>query len=77
MREKEKLIEILNKKMKRRKGAALDSEIAEFLLANGVVQVVRCRDCAKRGTAECAMGNTGENDFCSRGIKKESEQQHG
>ena len=41
------------------------------------VQVVYCKDCAKRGTVACAMDGlyykiNKDEDFCSHGVRRES-----
>lgn len=50
MAEREKLIEILSTKIHPSEGIDPAEVIADFLLDHDVLPVVRCRDCANRGT---------------------------
>lgn len=60
------------------------NDLADYLLANGVVVSVRCRECKHRGTDDCPMHIKGvpanedflklvDNDFCSCGERRSSE----
>ena len=62
----------------------LREAIADYLIANDVVPVVRCKDCKHRGTDYCIFHIKGEpadeellkkldNDFCSYGERKDNE----
>lgn len=77
MDEREKLIEILSTKIHPREGIDPAVVIADFLLDHDVLPVVRCRDCANRGTAGCPMEqdypwiSSDSDGFCNQGTRKE------
>lgn len=77
MTEREKLIEILSTKIHPREGVDPAAVVADFLLDNDVVPIVRCRDCAKRGRGDCPMEgdfpwiSSDSDGFCHRGERKE------
>ena len=77
MTEREKLIEILGTKIHPREGIDPAAVVADFLLDHGVLPVVRCRDCAKRGTGYCPMEqdypwiSSDSDGFCHRGERME------
>lgn len=77
MTEREKLIEILGTKIHPREGVDPAAVVADFLLDHDVLPVVRCRDCAKRGTGSCPMEvdfpwiSSDSDGFCHRGERKE------
>lgn len=80
MTDKERLIEILNTKIHSKAGVPLEVVIADYLLDNDVLPVIRCKDCSLRGKEDCAMfyrcecgeQHTWETDtdFCSYGSPK-------
>ena len=61
MDEREKLIEILSTKIHPREGIDPAAVVADFLLDNDVVPVVRCRDCR---WAKSYNRNDGEIGYC-------------
>lgn len=87
MQERERLIEILSRKVHPREGIDPAVVVADYLLDNDIVPVVRCRECKHHrvllGRDLCAKnavvidGNesglkiTGENDYCSNGEREE------
>ena len=76
MTEREKLIEILSTKIHPREGIDPAAVVADFLLDHDVLPVVRCRDCANRGTGSCPMEgdfpwiSSDSDGFCHRGERK-------
>lgn len=52
------------------------AEIADYLIENDAVIVVRCKDCKHYGTSRCAMDTYAfdvvEEGFCSYGERKET-----
>ena len=79
---KEKLIDILSVPIHPRIGADYTEVVADYLLDNDVLPVVRCKDCKHRGTDDCPMYYKGvhanedflkkvDNDFCSYGERKD------
>lgn len=77
MTAREKLIEILSTKIHPREGIDPAAVAADFLLDHDVLPVVRCRDCANRGTGDCPMEqdypwiSSDSDGFCHRGRRKE------
>ena len=87
MQERERLIEILSRKIHFREGIDPAVVVADYLLDNDIVPVVRCRDCKHNrvllGRDLCAKNAfmvsgieaglkiTGENDYCSCGKKED------
>lgn len=87
MSSREKLIEILSRKVHPREGIDPAVVVADYLLDNDIVPVVRCweckhhrvllgRDlCAKNavviGGSESGLKITGENDYCSYGERED------
>lgn len=73
MDEREKLIELLSTKIHPREGIDPAAVVADFLLDHDVLPVVRCRDCANRGTGSCPMEgdfpwiSSDSDGFCHRG----------
>lgn len=78
MGEREKLIELLSTKIHPREGIDPAAVVADFLLDHDVLPVVRCRDCANRGTGSCPMEedfpwiSSDSDGFCHRGERKEN-----
>lgn len=78
MTEREKLIEIMSTKIHPREGVDPAAVVADFLLDNDVVPVVRCRNCEyRRDRLYCRKFEpprivTGL-DFCSYGDREEDE----
>lgn len=78
MTEREKLIEILSTKIHQREGIDPAAVVADFLLDHGVLPVVRCRDCANRGTGSCPMEgdfpwiSSDSDGFCHRGEREDT-----
>ena len=82
MTDKERLIEIINTKIHRKNGVPLEVVIADYLLDNDVLPVIRCKDCkyflppTKNDFAACRYDKCGgmlapaPNDFCSYGVPK-------
>ena len=52
-KQKEKLIDILSIPIHPRIGADYAEVVADYLLDNDVLPVVRCKDCKHRGTDYC------------------------
>lgn len=81
MAEREKMIEILSTKIHPREGVDPAAVVADFLLDNDVVPVVRCRDCKwdcydillDKHWCTRIFGCTEvqKDDFCSCGRRKE------
>ena len=87
MQERERLIEILSRKVHPREGIDPAVAVADYLLDNDIVPVVRCRECkhhrvllgrdmcAKNaviiGGSEVGLKATGANDFCSYGERED------
>lgn len=88
MQERERLIEILSRKVHPREGIDPAVVVADYLLDNDIVPVVRCRDCKHHRTLlkrdlctknafiisgiEAGLKITGENDYCSDGEREET-----
>nr|DAH17091.1 MAG TPA: hypothetical protein [Caudoviricetes sp.] len=78
MDEREKLIELLSTKIHPREGIDPAAVVADFLLDHDVLPVVRCGDCAKRGTGSCPMEqdypwiSSDSDGFCHHGERKEA-----
>ena len=80
MTDREKLIEILRVPIYPHELADPTEVVAEYLLDNGVVPVVRCKDCKHwcEDTLSCMCGNHYDDnwyaeDFCSYGERKDNE----
>lgn len=78
MTDREKLLEILSAPIYMREGADPAEAVADFLLDNDVLPVVRCKDCANfrqnvRGGCWCDVCGCviTPDDFCSFGERKE------
>ena len=87
MQERERLIEILSRKVHPREGIDPAVVVADYLLDNDIVPVVRCLDCKHHMTLfkrdicayavvidgrETGLKITGENDYCSYGEREET-----
>ena len=80
---KAKLVEILGNTFIKREGVAKVESTADYLLANGVIKVVRCKDCEFVEPTKIKLNGKDlricglykrpcfDNDFCSRGVLKE------
>lgn len=78
MDEREKLIELLSTKIHPMEGIDPAAVVADFLLDHDVLPVVRCRDCANRGTGSCPMEgdfpwiSSDSDGFCHRGEREDT-----
>ena len=72
---REKLIEILRVPIYPHELADPAEVVADYLLDNDVVPVVRCKDCYKQNTSWCPMDSRRMriNDFCSYGERKDGD----
>ena len=69
---REKLIEILSVPIYPHELADPTEVVADYLLDNDVVPVVRCKDCKKYKTIECSCGCfcVSEEWYCADGERK-------
>ena len=79
---REKLIKILREPIFPHELADPTEVVADYLLDNDVVPVVRCKDCKNLGytfendtycKCPCGLSDPEENDFCSLGERKDNE----
>lgn len=85
MTDRDRLIEIINDWARANNDGAETESIADYLLANGVIVPVRCKDCEFVKSTEIKLNGKDlrsctlykrpcyDNDFCSRGVLKERE----
>lgn len=81
MQERERLIEILSRKIHPREGVDPAVVVADYLLDNDIVPVVRCRDCEyaknakvnKKGFRICPASHMEivDDDYCSYGDREQ------
>lgn len=81
MNNRERLIEILSRKVHPRDGVDPAVVVADFLLNNDILPVVRCRGCKwdrpdillDKHWCSCFFTEVREDDFCSHGKRMEDE----
>lgn len=80
MTDREKLLEILDVPIYPHENVDPLEAVADYLLDNDVVPVVRCKDCKWRQQDDvnrnfCGLGDfyCGDTDYCSRGERKDND----